>query len=167
MINAAIMVLECPGSSPCSAPSRIALGKKNQACAVPCRRRSDKEVMYGLCPLPPYTTIIIHFRSLDKQVYPDRVKSDSHHHSPKQKKALQLRLRKMSGQLAAIERMVEDDVTCPEVLTQIVSVRRALKSLAELIIHDHLHECIGGATNPREGQRKLRELLTVLERFVE
>ena len=95
------------------------------------------------------------------------MKPDSHHHSPKQKKALQLRLRKMSGQLAAIERMVEDDVTCPEVLTQIVSVRRALKSLAELIIHDHLHECIGGTTNPREGQRKLRELLTVLERFVE
>lgn len=118
-------------------------------------------------PPPPCITIIILFRSLDKPVYPDRVKPDSHHHSPKQKKALQLRLRKMSGQLAAIERMVEDDVTCPEVLTQIVSVRRALKSLAELIIHDHLHECIGGATNPREGQRKLRELLTVLERFVE
>jgi DNA-binding FrmR family transcriptional regulator len=92
---------------------------------------------------------------------------NSHHHDPKQKKALQLRIRKMSGQLAAIERMVEADAACPEVLTQIVSVRKGLKSLAELIIHDHLHECIGGAVDPKEGQRKLRELLIVLERFVE
>ncbi len=93
--------------------------------------------------------------------------TDSHKHGPKEKKALQVRLRKISGQVAAIERMVEADLPCPEVLTQIVSVRKALKSLAELIIHDHLHECIGGASDPRESQRKLRELLSVLERFVE
>jgi len=95
------------------------------------------------------------------------VGKDSHHHDPKQKRALQLRLRKMAGQLSAIERMVEEDAPCPEILTQIVSVRKALKSLAELIIHDHLHECIGGASDPRESQRKLRELLVVLERFVD
>ena len=95
------------------------------------------------------------------------VRKDSHQHSPKQKKALQLRLRKMAGQLNAIERMVEEDAPCPEILTQVVSVRKALKSLAELIIHDHLHECIGEARDPKEGQRKLHELLVVLERFVE
>jgi len=90
----------------------------------------------------------------------------AHKHPPHEKKALQLRLRKIAGQIAAIERMVEDDRDCPEVLTQVVSVRKALKAFAELVIHDHLHHCIEGA-NATEGQRKLRELLTVLERFVE
>ena len=93
--------------------------------------------------------------------------SHSHKHSPDEKKALQSRLRKIAGQIAGIERMVEADRDCPEVLTQVVSVRKALKSFAEVVIHEHAHQCIEGASNPKEGQRKLRELLMVLERYVE
>ena len=88
-------------------------------------------------------------------------------HTAEQKKAFQLRLRKIAGQIAGIERMVDDDRDCPEVLTQVVSVRKALKSFAELVIHDHLHHCIEHGQTPKESQRKLRELLSVLERFVE
>jgi len=91
----------------------------------------------------------------------------SHKHPAHEKKALQLRLRKIAGQITAIERMVGEDRDCPEVLTQVVSARKALKSFAELVIHDHLHHCIEGANNAKESQRKLRELLTVLQRFVE
>lgn len=91
----------------------------------------------------------------------------THIHPPGEKRALQLRLRKIGGQVAAIERMVGEDRDCPDVLTQVVSVRKALKSFAEIVIHQHTHECIEGATDPKEGQRKLRELLTVLERYVE
>ena len=93
--------------------------------------------------------------------------SHSHTHSPDEKKALQLRLRKIAGQIAAIEKMVAADRDCPEVLMQVVSVRKALKSFAQVVIHQHAHQCIEGATEPREAQRKLRELLTVLERYVE
>ena len=90
-----------------------------------------------------------------------------HIHTAEEKRALQVRLRKIAGQVAAIERMVEDDRDCPDVLTQVVSVRKALKSFAEVVIHQHTHECIAHAADPKEGQRKLRELLTVLERYVE
>jgi DNA-binding FrmR family transcriptional regulator len=93
--------------------------------------------------------------------------SHMHTHSPDEKKALRSRLRKIAGQVAAIERMVEADRDCPEVLTQVVSVRKALKSFAQVVIHQHAHQCIEGASEPKEAQRKLRELLTVLERFVE
>jgi DNA-binding FrmR family transcriptional regulator len=99
--------------------------------------------------------------------YIRRMHSHSHTHSPGEKKALQVRLRKIAGQIAAIERMVEDDRDCPEVLTQVVSVRKALKSFAQVVIHQHTHQCIEGAAEPKEAQRKLRELLTVLERYVE
>jgi len=56
-------------------------------------------------------------------------------------------------------------VVCPA--EQVVSVRKALKSFAQVVIHQHAHQCIEGAAEPREAQRKLRELLTVLERYVE
>jgi CsoR family transcriptional regulator, copper-sensing transcriptional repressor len=91
----------------------------------------------------------------------------SHVHTPEEKRALQLRLRKIAGQVEAIEKMVGTDCDCPEVLMQVVSVRKALKSFAGVIIREHLHECIGGAADPKESQRNLRELLNVLERYVE
>ena len=91
----------------------------------------------------------------------------THIHPPDEKRALQIRLRKIAGQLSAIERMVEEDRDCTEVLTQVVSVRKGLKSFAEVVIHQHSRECIEHAADPKEGQRKLRELLTVLERYVE
>ncbi len=93
--------------------------------------------------------------------------SKAHKHPEHEKKALQLRLRKIAGQITAIERMVGEDCDCPDVLTQVVSARKALKSFAEVVIHEHLHHCIEGAHSAREGQRKLKELLSVLERFVE
>ena len=91
----------------------------------------------------------------------------THQHSPEERRALGLRLRKIAGQVAAIQKMVEEDRDCRDVLTQVVSVRRALKSFAEVVIHQHAHDCIGHATDPKLAQRKLRELLVVLERYVE
>jgi DNA-binding FrmR family transcriptional regulator len=84
-----------------------------------------------------------------------------------EKRSLEIRLRKVIGQLKSVEQMVEEDRDCVDVLTQIVSARKALKSFAEVVIHRHTHDCIAGASDPREGQKKLRELLTVLERYVE
>jgi DNA-binding FrmR family transcriptional regulator len=91
----------------------------------------------------------------------------THSHSPAEKRALQIRLRKIAGQIGAIEKMVEEDRDCPDVLTQVVSVRKALKSFAQVVIHQHSHQCIEGASDPKVSKRKLRELLTVLERYVE
>jgi DNA-binding FrmR family transcriptional regulator len=93
--------------------------------------------------------------------------SSKHVHGPAEKRSLQIRLRKIIGQLKSVEQMVEQDRDCVDVLTQIVSARKALKSFAEVVIHQHLHDCIARASDPRDGRKKLRELLTVLERYVE
>ena len=58
------------------------------------------------------------------------------------RKALKLRLRKVAGQLKGIESMLDRDCDCAEILNQLVSARRALKSLSEKIIHQHLHHCL-------------------------
>lgn len=92
---------------------------------------------------------------------------DHHHHSPDEQKALQQRLRKIAGQIRAIETMVDEHIDCSEVLTQVISVRKALKSFAEVVINQHTESCIAGAADPAEGQRRLKELSTVLKRYVE
>lgn len=83
-----------------------------------------------------------------------------------QKRALTVRLRRIKGQLEGIEKMVEADADCSDVLMQVVSARRALKSFSEEMIESHLHECIEGARSRSEDRHNLRSLLTVLERYV-
>ena len=89
-----------------------------------------------------------------------------HHHSPKEKTALIVRLRKIRGQLQAIEKMVEEDVDCPKVLMQVVASRRAMKSFGDEVVRSHLHECIEHAETQAESRLKMREFLIVLERYV-
>lgn len=92
---------------------------------------------------------------------------DSHHHPEKETKALKTRMRKITGQLNGIEKMIEAERDCTEILTQLVSARKALKSLSEKIIHAHLRHCIDDAQKPDVARKRLRELLTVLKRYVE
>lgn len=82
-----------------------------------------------------------------------------------EKRALIVRLRKIKGQVEAIERMVEADADTPEVLMQVVSARQALKSFSEEVIESHMHECIEGAASQAEGRREIRALLEVLKRY--
>ena len=88
-------------------------------------------------------------------------------HPEEERRASVIRVRKIVGQLNAVERMIDEDRDCVEILLQIVSARRGLKSLAEKLIHSHTLHCIEEARTPAEGRRKLRDLLTVLERYVE
>jgi DNA-binding FrmR family transcriptional regulator len=90
-----------------------------------------------------------------------------HHHSPEEQKALLLRLRKVAGQIRAIETMLDEHLDCAEILTQVISARKALKSFAEVLIKQHTESCIAGASDPQEGQRRLKELSVVLKRYVE
>ena len=82
-----------------------------------------------------------------------------------EKRALVVRLRRIKGQIEGIEKMVEADADCADVLMQVVSARRALKSFSEEMIESHVHECIEGAATRSEGRRELRSLLTVLKRY--
>ena len=93
--------------------------------------------------------------------------SSNESHTLENKRALTIRLRKIAGQLRAIEGMITEDRDCTDILTQLVSARRGLKSLSENVIQGHLRHCVGEASNSADAQRRLRDLLTVLERYVE
>jgi DNA-binding FrmR family transcriptional regulator len=117
-------------------------------------------------PPPPYQAKVACF--LEWRSLHEIMAHDHHHpHSAEEQKALQQRLRKIAGQVRAIEGMVDDHTDCSEVLMQVISVRKALKSFAEILIKQHTESCIAGAADPAEGQRRLKELSVVLKRYVE
>jgi DNA-binding FrmR family transcriptional regulator len=89
-----------------------------------------------------------------------------HIHPKSEKDALIIRLRKVRGQVEALERLVSQDADCTDVLNQVISARSALKSFAEKVIHAHVHDCIESVKDPVQGRRNLRSLVTVLHRYV-
>ena len=82
-----------------------------------------------------------------------------------EKRALVVRLRKIKGQIGALEKMIEADSDCSDVLMQVVSARQGLKSFSEELIESHIDECIENAATQAEGRRHLQSLLTVLKRY--
>jgi CsoR family transcriptional regulator, copper-sensing transcriptional repressor len=83
-----------------------------------------------------------------------------------EKRALVVRLRRIKGQIEGIEKMVETDMDSSDVLMQVVSARRALKSFSEEVIESQLRAYVENAGNKPEGRQSLQSLLTILERYV-
>jgi DNA-binding FrmR family transcriptional regulator len=84
------------------------------------------------------------------------------------KVALTRRLHRIEGQVRGIERMVEDDRYCIDILTQIAAVNTALESLAFRVLDDHVNHCVAGAIasgDPEEAAVKSKELLEAVQRF--
>ena len=92
----------------------------------------------------------------------------SEHGYSADREALVRRLHRIEGQVRGIERMVEDDRYCIDVLTQIAAVNTALESLAFKILDDHVSRCVAGALasgDAAEAETKSKELLDAVHRF--
>ena len=90
------------------------------------------------------------------------------HGYTKDKEALVKRLHRIEGQVRGIERMVEDDRYCIDVLTQISAVNTALDSLAFKILDEHVRHCVASALasgDEADAQTKAEELLEAVHRF--
>jgi DNA-binding FrmR family transcriptional regulator len=84
----------------------------------------------------------------------------------KDKKEIMVRLRKLEGQLKGIQRMVEGEKYCVDVLNQLSAVVGATQKVAAIILKDHIQGCIRDALIQNESaDHHVDELLTVIERF--
>jgi CsoR family transcriptional regulator, copper-sensing transcriptional repressor len=84
------------------------------------------------------------------------------------KEALIKRLHRIEGQVRGLERMLEEDRYCIDVLTQISAVTTALESVAFRILDDHVNHCVSGALasgDADEAAAKSEELLEAVHRF--
>src|SRR3954447_2171937 len=75
------------------------------------------------------------------------------------KDAVQKRLRRIEGQVRGLQRMVDEDKYCIEVLDQIAAVTKALQAVAIELLDDHLSHCVVDAVNVggTEADEKLAE----------
>ena len=84
------------------------------------------------------------------------------------KENLMKRLRRAEGQVRGIQRMVEEDKYCIDVLTQVSAVTKALESVALALLDDHLRHCVADATREggQVGDDKVREASQAIARLV-
>lgn len=84
------------------------------------------------------------------------------------KDAVLKRLRRIEGQVRGLQRMVEEDQYCIDVLTQISAATSALRAVAVGLLEDHLGHCVthAVATGGPEAQAKVREAAAAVERLV-
>ena len=84
------------------------------------------------------------------------------------KEALTRRLHRIEGQVRGIERMVEEDRYCIDILTQIGAVTTALESLGFQVLDAHVKHCVAGALASGDAEaaaEKSEELLAAVHRF--
>jgi DNA-binding FrmR family transcriptional regulator len=84
------------------------------------------------------------------------------------KDTIHKRLRRIEGQVRGLQRMVETDTYCIDVLTQISATTKALQAVALVLLEDHLGHCVADAITAGgpEAQAKVREAAAAVERLV-
>jgi DNA-binding FrmR family transcriptional regulator len=81
------------------------------------------------------------------------------------KEQLLNRLRRIQGQVGGIQKMVDDDRYCIDVVTQISAAQAALDQVALLLLADHTRHCVIEATGDKRSER-VEELLAVVGRLL-
>ena len=83
------------------------------------------------------------------------------------KDALGVRLRRIEGQVRGIQRLVEDDTYCIDILTQITAITGALNKVAVSLLEDHLAHCVADSiTDGEDSGEKVREATAAVQRLL-
>ncbi|MGH8888496.1 MAG: metal-sensitive transcriptional regulator [Acidothermaceae bacterium] len=87
------------------------------------------------------------------------------------KEAVLKRLRRIEGQVRGLQRMVDEDTYCIDVLTQVSAVTKALQAVALSLLEDHLGHCVShaisaGGPDDVDAQAKIREASEAIARLV-
>ena len=81
------------------------------------------------------------------------------------KKDLLDRLRRIEGQVRGLQRMVEEDKYCIDILTQVSSSSAALRAVGMGLLDDHVRHCVSESIEQGTGEEKVEELMAAVARF--
>lgn len=90
-----------------------------------------------------------------------------HGYTPRQDE-IQARLRRIEGQVRGLQRMIDEDRYCIDILTQISSATKALQGVATGLLDDHVRHCVRDAIGQGEdaADEKVDEALEVIHRLI-
>ena len=82
-------------------------------------------------------------------------------------RAVHNRLRRIEGQVRGLQRMVDEDAYCIDILTQVAAVQTALEQVAVNVLDAHVRGCVADAVgnDGAEADQKLDELMAAVRRF--
>jgi len=78
------------------------------------------------------------------------------------------RIRRVAGQVAGLERMIDEDRYCVDVLLQVAAARAALDGLGKLLLNAHVETCVADALRsdrPSDREEKVAELMEIFSKF--
>lgn len=84
----------------------------------------------------------------------------------KDKGTLLARMRRIEGQARGIQKMIEEDRYCPDIIQQLTALSRAVKEVSLLLLQDHIEGCVTDAIQHEHGEEMVKELIAVVRRAV-
>jgi DNA-binding FrmR family transcriptional regulator len=126
------------------------------------RKRGSGDDRAGVAKYPP--GVCWEARRLAEGASPRQEDRVVYGYGPK-KKEFQDRLRRIEGQVRGLQRMVDEDQYCIDILTQVNSVTSALKAVAMGLLDEHVRHCVRESIERGEGDEKMEELMSAVARF--
>ena len=83
-----------------------------------------------------------------------------------QKNKIINRLRRIEGQVKGIQKMLDSEQCCADILVQIAAVRSAINKVGSLIFERYSHNCLAQAETPEEQKQALAELIKTMNSFL-
>jgi DNA-binding FrmR family transcriptional regulator len=87
-----------------------------------------------------------------------------HYHYTKGKEALMTRMRRIEGQAKGIERMIEEERYCIDIVQQINALSSAADEVALLILQNHIEGCMTNAIREQRGEDYIKELMDTIRK---
>ena len=78
---------------------------------------------------------------------------------------IQLRIKKIQGQLNAISKMVEEDVPCEDILSQINAAKSALHKAGQVVLEGHIKHCVRDGIEHGDADKTISNFTKAVERF--
>lgn len=75
------------------------------------------------------------------------------------------RMKKIIGQLSAIDRMVDEDIPCEDVIMQINAAKSALHKVGQIVLEGHLHHCVKEGIEHGDAQKTIEDFAKAIEYF--
>ncbi len=94
-------------------------------------------------------------------IYPIGVYHIVMHGIHKNKEGVLLRLKKIIGQIKGVEKMIDDDVYCIDIITQTSAIKSAISSIEDMMLEGHLEHCLHNDTNKSRLKEMRDEIIKV------
>ena len=75
------------------------------------------------------------------------------------------RMKKIIGQLNAIDRMVDEDIPCEDVIMQINAAKSAIHKVGQIVLEGHLHHCVKEGIEHGDAQKTIEDFAKAIEYF--